>query len=65
MVSVQDTNVLILFLAHYNEIQCEKLLMKYGTFKHPNYIPVYEIRQTITDDQISVLLAFHPITKTA
>ena len=62
VVSVRDTDVLMLLLAHYDQMQCQSLFMKAGTSKQPKYIPVHEIRKRVPDDQISTLLAFHAIT---
>ena len=62
VVSVCDTDVLMLLLAHYDQMQCQSLFMKAGTSKQPKYIPVHEIRKRVPDDQISTLLAFHAIT---
>ena len=62
VVSVRDTDVLVLLLAHYDKMGCTTLLMKAGTSKHPKYIPVHDIRRQVTIDQVSSILAFHAIT---
>ena len=62
VVSVRDTDVLVLLLAHYDQMGCSSLFMKAGTSKQPRYIPVHEIRRQIPFDQVSAILAFHAIT---
>ena len=62
VVSVRDTDVLVLLLAHYDKIGCTTLLMKAGTSKHPKYIPVHDIHRQVPIDQVASMLAFHAIT---
>ena len=62
VVSVRDTDVLLLMLAHYDKMGCSTLLMKAGTSKHPKYIPVHDIRRQVPIEQVSSILAFHAIT---
>ena len=45
VVSVRDTDVLLLLLAHYNRIDWTRLYMKAGTSKAPKYFPVHDIHQ--------------------
>lgn len=44
VVSVHDTNKLILLLAYYDIMECSRLYVKAGTSKASNYFPVHEIR---------------------
>ena len=62
VVSLHDTDVLVLLLAHYDQMGCSFLLRKAGTSKHPRYIPVHELRRQIPFDQVSAILAFRAIT---
>jgi len=62
VVSVGDTDVLVLLLSHYDKMGCSKLLMKAGTSKHPKYIPVHDIRRQLPDEQVSSILTYHAIT---
>ena len=62
VVSVRDTDVMVLLLAHYDKMRCTTLLMKAGTSKHPKYIPIHDIRRQVPIDQLVSLLAFHAIT---
>ena len=39
VVSVRDTDVLLLLLAHYSRIDCTRLYMKAGTSKAPKFFP--------------------------
>ena len=62
VVSVRDTDVLLLLLAHYSRIDCTRLYMKAGTSKAPNYFPVQEIHQNHSVEQLDTLLAFYTVT---
>ena len=62
VVSVRDTNVLLLLLARYSTIDCTRLYMKAGTSKAPKYFPVREIHQNISVEQLDTLLAYHAVT---
>ena len=62
VVSVRDTDDLVLVLAHYDKMGCTNLLMKAGTSKHPKYVPVHDIRRQVPIEQVSSILAFHAIT---
>ena len=62
VMSVRDTDVLLLLLAHYDKMRCTRLYMKAGTSKAPKFLPVHEIRTLLSADQVATLLAFHAIT---
>ena len=62
VVSVHDTDVLLLLLAHYDKMKCTRLYMKAGTSKAPKYYSVHEIRMLLSADHVDTLLAFHAIT---
>ena len=62
VVSVRDTDVLLLLLAHYDRMGCTSLYMKAGTSKAPKYFPVHEIRNLLSPDLVDTLLAFHAVT---
>ena len=57
--SVRDTDVLLLLLAHYDRIQCKRIYMEAGTSKAPKYLTVHEIRMWLSADHVDKLLAFH------
>ena len=61
-VSVPDTDVLVLLLAHFDKMGCSKLLVKAGTSKHPKYIPVHDIRRQLPNEPVSLILTYHSIT---
>ena len=63
VVSAQDTDVLLLLVAHYDRIGCSNAYLKAGSSKNPQYIPVHDIQKAITDSQVDTLLAFHAITR--
>ncbi|KAG1671244.1 NEDD4 family-interacting protein 1 [Nymphon striatum] len=64
VVSARDTDITIVLLAHFDSMHCEKLSLKAGTSKKPKYIPIHEIRNTLSFEQpvLDALLAFHAIT---
>lgn len=62
VVSARDTDVFLLLLAHFEKIQCKHLYMKAGTLKAPKYLPVHEIHELLSADQLQTLLAFHAVT---
>ncbi|KAG1676598.1 Gastric triacylglycerol lipase [Nymphon striatum] len=64
VVSARDTDITIILLAHFDSMHCEKLWLKAGTSKKPKYIPIHEIRNTLSFEQpvLDALLAFHAIT---
>ena len=62
VVSVRDTDVLLLLLAHYSRIDCTRLYMKAGTSKAQQYFPVHEIHQNLSVEQLDTLLSFHAVT---
>ena len=62
VVSVRDTDGLLLLLAHYSRIYCIRLYMKAGTSKAPKYFPVREIHQNLSVEQLDTLLTFHAVT---
>ena len=57
IVSVRDTDVLLLLLAHYDRMGCTRLYMKGGM----NF-PVHEIQMLLYIDLVDTPLAFHAIT---
>ena len=61
-VSVRDTDVLLVLLAHYSRIECTRLYMKAGTSKAPKYFPVCEIHQNLSVEQLDTLLAYYAVT---
>ena len=62
VLSIRDTDVLLLLLAHYSRIDCTRLYMKAGTSKASQYFPVHEIHQNLSVEQLDTLLASHAVT---
>ena len=62
VVIAHDMDVLVLLITHYEKMGCTTLMMKAGTLKNPEYIPIHDIHRQIPKDQISSMLAFHAIT---
>ena len=62
-VSVRNTDVLLLPLAHFdkNKMWCTRLYKKAGTAKAPKYYPVHAIPMMLSAHQIDTLLAFHVV----
>ena len=62
VVAANDTDVVLLLLAHFDTMNCTHLYMKSGTSKAPRYIPIHEISRMLPDEQRNTLLGFHAIT---
>ena len=60
-VSAQNTNVLVLLLAHFDKITCTKLWMKAGIAKRHKYIAVLEIHEKLPVTPTSHI-TFHALT---
>ena len=57
VVSVHDTDVLLLPLAHFDNMVCTCLYMKAGTSKALEYITVHAIRWMLAANQMDTLIA--------
>lgn len=62
VVSVSDTDVLLLLIAHYDRMRCTCLYIKVGTSEAPKYFPVHEICMLLSAEQVNTLLVFHAVT---
>ncbi|MES9880098.1 MAG: hypothetical protein ABW185_04375 [Sedimenticola sp.] len=62
VVLARDTDVLVLLVAHFHKMKCQKMWMKAGTAKRRKYIPVHEIRQQLTEPVVDALIPFHAMT---
>ncbi|PIK40694.1 hypothetical protein BSL78_22449 [Apostichopus japonicus] len=58
VVSAQDTDVLLLLVAHFHRVQCNHLWMMAGTKKKRKYIPVDAVRQKLPTGSENALLPF-------
>ena len=62
VVSSRDTYVLILMVAHFAAMQCNRLWMKSGTAKKQKYLPIHDKHKQYQQSQLDALIAFHAIT---
>lgn len=62
-VSAQDTDVLLLLVAHYDKFQCDQLWMKSGTAKKRKYIPIKDVHSKLPAEAHEALLAFNSLTE--
>lgn len=62
VVSSRDTDVLVLLLAHFASINCDKVWMKAGTSKKQKVIPIHAVAAKLGDALLGTLPAFHAIT---
>ncbi len=62
VVSSQDTDVLLLLVAHFERAQCEHLWMMSGTSKKRRYIPVNVVYDKLEKGLFTTLLPFHALT---
>ena len=58
VVSSRGTDVLILLVAHFAYMQCNRLLMKSGTTKKQKYLPFHDIHKQYQQSQLDALIAF-------
>ena len=63
VVSVRDTDILVLLPAHFHNLNCKKIWMKAGISKHRKYIPLHDIRQNLSFSNavFETLIQFHAI----
>ena len=61
VVSSRDTDVLLLFVSHFQRMQCQHLWMKSGTSKKRRYIPIDAVFNKLPSGSASSLLAFHAL----
>ena len=62
VVSIRETDMLLLLLAHHSRIDCTRIYIKAGTSKAPKYFPVRDIHQNLSVEQLETLLAYHAVT---
>ncbi|XP_031332283.1 uncharacterized protein LOC116162731 [Photinus pyralis] len=62
VVSVRDTDVLLLFIYHFEQMICKKCWIMCGTYRERKYIPIHEVCQKLKPNQMKHLLAFHAVT---
>ena len=62
-VYVKDTDVLLLLVAHFQNMQCSNLWMMTRKSKKRKYIPVGEVYNRLPADFVSSLLPFHVLTR--
>lgn len=62
-VASRDTDVLVLLLAHFASISCDKIWMKTGTLKKQKFIPVNAVAPKLGDALLGTLPTFHAITR--
>ena len=61
-VSSRDTNVLVLLIANFLRVLCERLWMLSGTAKKRQYIPIDAVFQNLRRGSGTNLLQFHALT---
>ena len=57
-----DTDVVVLAIAHYNNIKPDELWVAFGTGTHFRYIPVHELTASLDSRMCSTLHVFHTFT---
>ena len=62
MIRTSDTDVLVLAVAHYNDLGFDQVWLAFGTRTHYRYIAVHEIATTLMPLKSRALLGFHAIT---
>ena len=61
---VQDTDVFLLLVAHFDRMQCKQLWMKAGTSKKPKFLPIHTVHESLKLQipDIDTILSFHALT---
>jgi len=62
VVMTRDTDVVLLLAHHFAKMKCSYLWVMSGTARDTKYIPVHDICQKLSADQVTTLMAFHAIT---
>ena len=62
VVSSKDTDVLVLLIAHFEYINCNKVWMKTGTAKTTKYISMHTVYQNLNPQLINTLIPFHTLS---
>lgn len=64
VVCSNDTDVLVLLIAHFDKMRCRQLWMRAGTSKKPKYLPVHTVRESMKPvvPNIETILCFHAVT---
>ena len=62
VVSSRDTDVLVILVANFPRVQCERLWMLSGTAKKRKYTPIDAVFQNLPRDSATNLLPFHALT---
>ena len=62
MVCSRDTDVLLLLVSHYPQMQCNNLWVISGTSKKREFIPVGPVFNSVQRDLTIKLLSFHALT---
>ena len=64
VVAARDTDILILLLAYFQRMPCQKLWMKAGTAKKRKYIPIHAVVDNLPFEEITFqsLIGFHSLT---
>ena len=62
VVASKDTDVLVMLLARFPNMQCEHLWMRIGTAKQHKYIPIRETFNNLPRGAAGSLSAFHALT---
>ena len=62
VVSLRDSDVLLLIVSHFQRMQCQHIWMKSGTSKKRRYIPIDAVFNKLPSGSATSLVAFHALT---
>ncbi len=62
MVRTVDTDVVVIAVAHFQDISLSEFWIAIGTGKHLRYLPVHDIARSNGPEKSRALLAFHAFT---
>ena len=59
----RNTDIIVLLLGHFSNMNCPYVWMKAGTSKKQRFIPVHTIYERLTKPIVDVLIPFHALTR--
>ena len=62
MIRTVDTDVVIIAISFFEQLQLSELWISFGVGKHLRYLPIHSISREIGQEKSKALLAFHALT---
>ena len=62
MISTSDTDIVVISIAMFANLQLNELWLAFGVGKHLRYIPIHQIAEQLGEQRCKSLLFFHAFT---